>query len=116
MKRFHACRKVWYNENRQEPEAEKGGYGCACDLDDTGEAKGFTGGTGLDAGEILRRIHRLCLRDDFLNNKDEQQAVSMSAYMRDQFLFLGIPTPLQKSYVENILSLQKNQKLWIGIL
>ncbi len=36
------------------------------------------------------------LIDDFHNHKDEQQAAGMSAYMRDQFPFLGIPTPLRK--------------------
>ena len=31
-----------------------------------------------------------------LANKDEQQAIGMSAYMRDQFQFLGISTPLRQ--------------------
>ena len=34
--------------------------------------------------------------DIFRYNKDDKKAVSMSAYMRDQFLFLGIYTPRRK--------------------
>lgn len=51
------------------------------------------------------------LIDDFLNNKDEQQAVSMSAYMRDQFLFLGIPTPLRKKLCREYFKTSKKSKI-----
>ena len=51
------------------------------------------------------------LMDDFLNNKNEQQAVSMIAYMRDQFLFLGIPTPLRKKLCREYFKTAKNLKI-----
>lgn len=51
------------------------------------------------------------LIDDFLNNKDEQQAVGMSAYMRDQFLFLGIPTPLRKKLCREYFKTAKKSKV-----
>lgn len=50
------------------------------------------------------------LIDDFLNKKDERQAVGMSAYMRDQFLFLGIPTPLRKKLCKGYFKTAKNSK------
>ncbi len=51
------------------------------------------------------------LMDDFLNNKDEQQAISMRAYMRDQFLFLGIPTPLRKKLCREYFKIAKKSKI-----
>jgi len=36
------------------------------------------------------------LIDAILASKDEQQAIGMRAYMRDQFQFLGISTPLRR--------------------
>ena len=33
---------------------------------------------------------------DLQNNKNERQAAGMRAYMRDQFQFMGIPTPLRR--------------------
>jgi len=38
---------------------------------------------------------------------DPEQAVSMSAYMRDQFAFLGIPTPERKRLCRDFLKTQK---------
>lgn len=35
---------------------------------------------------------------DMRNNGDPMQAIKMSAYMRNQFLFLGIPTPKRKEF------------------
>lgn len=56
----------------------------------------------------MERIH---LIDDLLNNKDEQQAVSMSAYMRDQFLFRGIPTPLRRKLCKEYFTTAKKSKI-----
>nr|NSL47419.1 DNA alkylation repair protein [Dendrosporobacter quercicolus DSM 1736]SDL88671.1 DNA-7-methylguanine glycosylase [Dendrosporobacter quercicolus] len=56
----------------------------------------------------MERIH---LIDDFLNNKDEQQSLRMSAYMRNQFLFLGIPTPLRKKLCKEYFKTAKKVKI-----
>ena len=37
------------------------------------------------------------LIDAITTGKDEQQAIGMRAYMRDQFLFLGVPTPIRRT-------------------
>lgn len=50
------------------------------------------------------------LINDFLNSKDEQQAISMSAYMRNQFLFLGISTPLRKKLCREYFKAAKKSK------
>lgn len=50
------------------------------------------------------------LIDDFLNSKDQQQAVSMGAYMRDQFVFLGIPAPLRKKLCREYFKTAKKSK------
>ena len=39
----------------------------------------------------------LHLIDELKKSGDEEKAKGMSAYMRDQFAFLGIPTPLRKA-------------------
>lgn len=39
----------------------------------------------------------------FLENKDEEQAVAMTDYMKGQFLFLGIRTPLRKTLQKEFL-------------
>jgi len=57
---------------------------------------------------MMERIH---LIDDFLNNKDEQQSLRMSAYMRNQFLFLGIPTPLRKKLCKEYFKTAKKVKI-----
>lgn len=51
------------------------------------------------------------LIDDFLHSKDEHQAISMSAYMRNQFLFLGIPMPLRKKLCREYFRTAKKTKI-----
>lgn len=50
------------------------------------------------------------LIDDFIKNRDEQKAVQMSAYMRNQFQFLGIPTPLRKKLCKEYFKTAKKSK------
>ena len=52
----------------------------------------------------------LHLIDELLNNKDENKAASMMAYMRDQFQFLGIPTPLRKKISKEYFKAAKKNK------
>lgn len=52
------------------------------------------------------------LKELFEQNRDEEQAVSMKKYMRDQFEFYGIPTPKRKSiYKEFLKGEQRNKKI-----
>jgi 3-methyladenine DNA glycosylase AlkD len=51
------------------------------------------------AATVLRR-----LVDTFEPAADPERAASMAAYMRDQFPFLGIPGPLQKSLGRQVLA------------
>ena len=50
------------------------------------------------------------LMNDLLDHKDEQQAIQMSAYMRDQFPFLGIQTPLRKKLCKEYFKAAKKTK------
>lgn len=47
----------------------------------------------------------------FTNNKNPEQAVSMSAYMKDKFLFLGIPKPKRELLQSDFIKQAKKQKL-----
>ncbi|MDR1132734.1 MAG: DNA alkylation repair protein, partial [Synergistaceae bacterium] len=44
----------------------------------------------------------------FEDNADANKAAEMKAYMRDQFPFLGLPTPLRKSLSKNFLKTAKD--------
>ena len=52
----------------------------------------------------------LHLIDELLKNKDENKAAGMMAYMRDQFQFLGIPTPLRKKISKEYFKAAKKSK------
>ena len=43
------------------------------------------------------------------NKKDKEKAIKMSAYMRDKFSFLGIPTPIRKGIVNPYLKERKKE-------
>ena len=44
------------------------------------------------------------------NNCDSEQAAKMSAYMRDKFAFLGIPTPKRKTLCKEYFKIKKKEK------
>ena len=46
----------------------------------------------------------------FLDNKDQERALQMKAYMRNQFEFLGIPTPLRKTLSKEYFKTAKKSK------
>ena len=46
----------------------------------------------------------------FEQNRDEDNAIKMSKYMRDQFKFYGIPTPVRKSLYKDLLKEEKAKK------
>ena len=46
----------------------------------------------------------------FEQNRDEDNAIKMSKYMRDQFKFYGIPTPIRKSLYKDLLKEEKTKK------
>ncbi|MDR1903642.1 MAG: DNA alkylation repair protein, partial [Treponema sp.] len=45
----------------------------------------------------------------FQSQANAAQAVKMSAYMRDQFAYLGIPTPLRKTLAKEFLASEKKK-------
>lgn len=47
------------------------------------------------------------LIDEFQKNGNEEKAAGMKAYMRDQFEFLGIPTPLRRSLCREFFKAEK---------
>ncbi|MCR8660102.1 DNA alkylation repair protein [Paenibacillus endoradicis] len=47
---------------------------------------------------------------DIENSGNAEQAVKMSAYMRDQFAFLGIPTPMRKALHKPYFQQAKKEK------
>lgn len=51
------------------------------------------------AAEVMERLSRT-----YEGARDPQRAVPMSAYMRDQFPFLGIPAPTQKTLAREVLA------------
>jgi 3-methyladenine DNA glycosylase AlkD len=48
--------------------------------------------------------------DAFRYNRNAERAVKMSAYMRDQFPFLGIPTPRRKELSKRYLKIDKKSR------
>ncbi|GGH77113.1 3-methyladenine DNA glycosylase AlkD [Pullulanibacillus pueri] len=44
------------------------------------------------------------------NNRDEERSVKMSAYMRNQFQFLGIPTPKRRILCKELFKKAVNEK------
>lgn len=47
----------------------------------------------------------------FEQNRDEENAIKMSKYMRDLFKFYGIPTPVRKSLYKDLLKEEKAKKI-----
>ncbi|MGI6727989.1 MAG: DNA alkylation repair protein [Anaerovoracaceae bacterium] len=47
---------------------------------------------------------------DMKNNGDSEQAIKMSAYMRNQFTFLGIPTPKRRLLCKEYFKITKSEK------
>ena len=43
----------------------------------------------------------------FEQNRDEENAVKMSKYMRDLFKFYGLATPIRKSFYKDLLKEEK---------
>lgn len=57
----------------------------------------------------------LKIKRQFEENKDEQNAVKMAAYMRNLFSFYGLPTPKRRAIYKDLLKSEKNKKVinWI---
>jgi 3-methyladenine DNA glycosylase AlkD len=51
------------------------------------------------AAEVLRRVQRV-----YAAARDPERAVQMAAYLRDQFPFLGIPSPAQRTLARQVLA------------
>ena len=47
----------------------------------------------------------------FEQNRDEENAVKMSKYMRDLFKFYGLATPIRKSFYKDLLKEEKASKV-----
>lgn len=47
---------------------------------------------------------------DLENSRDDEKSLQMSAYMRDQFQFLGIPTPQRKALCKGYFKIAKTEK------
>lgn len=46
----------------------------------------------------------------FEQNRDEENAIKMSKYMRDMFKFYGLSTPIRKSFYKDLLKEEKERK------
>ena len=46
----------------------------------------------------------------FEENKDKENAIKMAKYMRNQFIFYGLPTPQRKAVYKNYLKEEKRKK------
>ena len=53
--------------------------------------------------EIIKKV--------FENNADEENAISMSNYMRNQFEFYGIPSQLRKEITKDFIKEAKYKKI-----
>ncbi len=51
------------------------------------------------------------IKNMFQENKDEQNAVKMSSYMRNLFTFYGLPTPKRKTLYKELLKSEKKNKV-----
>lgn len=51
------------------------------------------------------------IKNIFQENKDEQNAVKMSSYMRNLFTFYGLPTPKRKTLYKELLKSEKKNKV-----
>ncbi|MGN1401083.1 MAG: DNA alkylation repair protein [Bacillus sp. (in: firmicutes)] len=51
------------------------------------------------------------LRERFEQNKDEANAVHMSKYMRDKFVFYGLSTPKRRALYKEILKNEKSNRV-----
>lgn len=47
----------------------------------------------------------------FEQNRDEENAIKMSKYMRDMFKFYGLSTPIRKSFYRDLLKEEKERKI-----
>lgn len=52
----------------------------------------------------------LAVKKQFEEHKDEKNAVKMAAYMRNLFLFYGLPTPKRKAIYKDFLKSEKARK------
>ena len=55
------------------------------------------------------------LKEQFKINGDPEKAVIMAAYMRNLFLFYGLPTPKRKALYKEFLKAEKQKTKSIGI-
>lgn len=51
------------------------------------------------------------LKDQFEDNRDEENAIKMAAYMRNLFPFYGLPTPKRKAIYKELLKVEKRNKV-----
>lgn len=51
------------------------------------------------------------IKNIFQENKDEQNAIKMSSYMRNLFTFYGLPTPKRKTLYKELLKSEKKNKV-----
>ena len=50
------------------------------------------------------------LKEEFEANKNDENATKMAAYMRNLFVFYGLPTPKRKSIYKEFLRAEKTKK------
>ena len=55
------------------------------------------------------------LKEEFEANRNDENATKMAAYMRNLFVFYGLPTPKRKSIYKEFLRAEKTKKLLTGI-
>ena len=51
------------------------------------------------------------LKEEFEANRNDENATKMAAYMRNLFVFYGLPTPKQKSIYKEFLRAEKTKKV-----
>jgi 3-methyladenine DNA glycosylase AlkD len=51
------------------------------------------------------------IKKQFELNRDNESAIKMAQYMRNQFKFYGIPTQLRRSLYEDFLKAEKSKKV-----
>ena len=51
------------------------------------------------------------LKEKFEANRNDENATKMAVYMRNLFVFYGLPTPKQKSIYKEFLRAEKTKKV-----
>lgn len=53
----------------------------------------------------------LMIKEQFEKNRDEENATKMAAYMRNLFLFYGLPTPKRQAVYKELFKVEKKKKI-----